>query len=117
MKVKLDENVTAHLVELLAAAGHQVDTVGDEGLVGATDADVWAACQSEGRLLLTFDVGFGDVRAYRPGSHAGVVLLRLQDQRPAAVVDVVRRFLIDHELDNVAGSLVVVSEDRVRIRT
>jgi hypothetical protein len=59
---------------------------------------------------------FGDVRAYQPGSHNGIVLLRLGDQRPDATLDVLRRFLAEHKLDDLAGALIVVSDDRVRIR-
>lgn len=44
-------------------------------------------------MLVTFDLGFGDIRAYPPASHSGVVLLRLADQRPDVVADVLGRFL------------------------
>ena len=36
MRIKLDENLPAGLVPLLAALGHEVDTVPAEGLVGKT---------------------------------------------------------------------------------
>ena len=62
------------------------------------------------------DLGFADVRAYPPGEHPGVVALRLTDQRPAVVVDVLRRFLADYDLDSPAGCLAVVSDMRVRVR-
>jgi hypothetical protein len=34
-----------------------------------------------GRILLTFDLDFADVRQYVPGAHAGIVVFRLQDRR------------------------------------
>ena len=68
------------------------------------------------RLLITFDVGFGDVRAYPPSEHAGIVLLRLRDQQPQATLDVQRRFLPSQDLTQLEHSLCVVAEDRVRIR-
>lgn len=40
VKVKLDENLPAELLDHLRAAGHEADTVGDEGLTGAPDAVV-----------------------------------------------------------------------------
>ncbi len=43
MKVKLDENIAASAVHLFARAGHDVDTVIDEGLIGATDPAVLRA--------------------------------------------------------------------------
>ena len=53
MKVKLDENISAKLLEVLRHAGHDTDTVADEGLTGLPDQDVWAAAQAEGRFLVT----------------------------------------------------------------
>ncbi len=116
MRVKLDENVTVDAAPVFAARGHDVHTIPDEGLVGHPDTDVWAACLRERRMLVTFDLGFADIRAYPPGAHAGIVLLRLADQRPSAVVDVLDRFLGDYELDSLAGHLVVVTDTVVRLR-
>jgi hypothetical protein len=45
-----------------------------------------------------------------------VIVLRLADQQPAAVLDVVARLVTDQDLDQMKGCLLVVSEDRVRIR-
>jgi predicted nuclease of predicted toxin-antitoxin system len=116
VKVKLDENITTAARALIAQHGHDVDTVADEDLTGATDSVVIEACRSDERMLVTFDVGFGNLRAYPPGTYNGIVLLRVADQRPDATLDVLRRFLIEHALDELAGALIVVSDDRVRIR-
>ena len=116
MKVKLDENITAAAVALLSNHGHDVDTVPAEHITGASDALLLEACRNDRRMLITFDIGFGDVRAHPPGSHPGIVVLRIADQRPENTLDVLRRFLAYHELNDLAGALTVVSEDRVRIR-
>ena len=41
MNIKLDENLPARLVPLLAKLGHQVNTVSDEGFTGKPDHEVW----------------------------------------------------------------------------
>ena len=43
MKFKLDENLPVSSAAILTSAGHDVDTVTEEGLVGAPDRDVLAA--------------------------------------------------------------------------
>ena len=91
-------------------------TIPEEDLVGRPDADVWAACLAERRMLVTFDLGFGDIRAYPPASHSGVVVLRLADQRPDMVAAVLRRFLADYDLDALSGHLIVVTDTLVRLR-
>jgi predicted nuclease of predicted toxin-antitoxin system len=85
VKFKLDENLPASSARLLAKSGHDVDTVAAEGLTGAADPDVVAAAAAEERVLITLDRGLGDLRAYPPGSHAGIVVLRLTDQSAPAV--------------------------------
>ena len=42
MKLKLDENIGRRGLELLKAAGHEVDTVRDQGLQGARDETLFA---------------------------------------------------------------------------
>ncbi len=43
MKFKLDENLPVSSTAILTSAGHDVDTVTQEGLIGAPDQDVVAA--------------------------------------------------------------------------
>lgn len=81
MKIKLDENLPTALTELLRAAGHDAMTVADEALGGSKDPKVLEVATSEGRTLLTFDLDFADIRRYPVGSHAGIVVFRLHDQR------------------------------------
>jgi predicted nuclease of predicted toxin-antitoxin system len=71
VKFKLDENLPASAAAILASAGHDVDTVPAEGLTGAPDPDVVSAATRAGRILVSLDVGLGDIRAYPPGSHSG----------------------------------------------
>jgi predicted nuclease of predicted toxin-antitoxin system len=77
MRIKLDENLPASLAADLRESGHDVETVPGEGLKGRPDTDVWAAAQGEGRFLVTQDLDFSDIRRYSPGTHAGLLLVRL----------------------------------------
>ncbi len=116
MKVKVDENMPAALVEALREAGHDTKSVHDEGLSGAEDGPLLQAATQEGRVLMTFDVGFGDVRRYPAGSHAGIVVFRVKDQRWAVLREPATRVLSSGVLDRLQGGLAVVDEDRIRIR-
>jgi predicted nuclease of predicted toxin-antitoxin system len=83
MKFKLDENLPASAAAILASAGHDADTVIAEHLAGAPDPDVVTTATAASRVLITLDRGTGDIRAYPPRSHAGIVVLRLADQSAA----------------------------------
>jgi predicted nuclease of predicted toxin-antitoxin system len=85
MKVKLDENVSSLALEPLRLLGHDVDSVIEEQLAGAEDSAVWAAAQHEQRLLVTSDLDFSDVRKFAPGTHHGLVLLRLREPSRRAI--------------------------------
>jgi predicted nuclease of predicted toxin-antitoxin system len=84
VRVKLDENLPDSVLSILAGAGHDVDTARAEGLRGAKDPAVLAGATADGRLLLTLDRGLGDIRAYPPGTHAGIVVVRLNHQSSTA---------------------------------
>ncbi len=79
MRVKLDENLPVSAASIFAAAGHDVDTVGDEGLAGSDDPTVSRVATEAERLVVTLDRDFGDTQQYPPGSHAGILVLRLDD--------------------------------------
>jgi len=68
------------------------------------------------RALVTFDLGFGDPREYPRGTHRGVILLRLRYQQPDNVVVVLQRLAENHDLDELAGCVVVVTGGLIRIR-
>ena len=116
MKFKLDENLPAALVNMLRSAGHDAQTVSEESLSGAEDPRILRAAASERRLLMTFDLDFADIRRYPLGSHAGIIVFRLNDQRWAALKEPVRRLIDSGILDRVQGGLAIVDELRVRIR-
>ena len=87
MKIKLDENLPHQLVPLLTGPGHDVDTVPDEQIAGRDDAVVWAAAQAAGRFLVTQDLDFSDARKYAPGTHHGLLLVRLPQPGRSALFD------------------------------
>ena len=116
MKFKLDENLPASSAAILTNAGHDVDTVTQEGLIGAPDRDVVAAATEAGRILISLDRGLGDIRAYPPGSHAGIVVLRLTDQSAAAATKAVTDLATLTNPDSLTGAVTVLQRGLLRIR-
>lgn len=78
MKIKLDENLPFSLASRLSTLGHDVHTVRDERLIGRIDLEIWEAAQRDGRFLITEDLDFSDTRRFTPGTHHGVLLIRLR---------------------------------------
>lgn len=115
MKVKLDENLPVALVETITALGHDVDAVPMEGLGGHADGAVWSAAQAEGRLLVTQDLDFADVRRFAPETHAGILLVRLRTPSRSALVERVAALFSSTMIANWAGCFVVATETKVRV--
>lgn len=115
MKLKLDENLPESLVPALSALGHDVDNVRLEGLVGQSDPNVWRAAQEEGRFLVTQDLDFSDVRQFQPGTHHGLMLVRLRvPGRRALAVRIVEAFR-SIDADSWSGGFVLLTDSKLRV--
>ncbi len=116
MRFKLDENLPAALVDVLAEFGHEADTVPDEGLTGHSDENIWRAVLRTGRFLLTQDLDFSDVRRFVPGTHPGLLLLRLNHPSRTALVRRMHEILDTEDVEAWKACLVVATERKIRIR-
>ncbi len=116
MKIKLDENLPERLVSELGLLGHDVDTVRAERLAGEADEQVWQAAQSVNRFLITQDLDFSDMRIYTPGTHGGLLLVRLAQPGRDALVERVVALFTTEPVDQWHGCLVVATDNKVRIK-
>ncbi|HWF61104.1 MAG TPA: DUF5615 family PIN-like protein [Nitrospira sp.] len=117
MRIKLDENLPLRLVHILAPLGHETDTVPQEGLAGQDDAHVWQAAQTAGRFFITQDLDFSDVHRFAPGTHHGLLLVRLRDPGRNALVSRVRSLFQTENVEAWKGCFVVATEHKVRVRS
>lgn len=116
MKVKLDENIPAEVGDLFARQGHDAHTVAHESLTGSDDPTVLAAAQREGRVLITQDLDFSDLRRYSPGTHPGIILFRLREPSRRRLTERMAQILKLQEIESWTGCFVVVGDSKLRIR-
>jgi predicted nuclease of predicted toxin-antitoxin system len=116
VRIKLDENLPDRLVAVLTGLAHNVDTVRTEQLTGRADPDVWSAAQAAQRFLITQDLDFSDVRRYTPGTHAGLLLVRLTRPGRNALFERVSTAFQTEKIEDWTGCLVVATEQKIRIR-
>src|SRR5438874_195476 len=93
MKIKLDENLGKTHVAILQESGYEAHRTYEEGLSGASDREVWEHVCAEGRFFITLDLDFSDVRKYPPGSHPGILLLRVDSRGLTSVSAALRRVI------------------------
>jgi predicted nuclease of predicted toxin-antitoxin system len=112
MRFLVDECTGPAVAAWLRSQGHDVFSVFDEA-PGMADEQIIGKAASERRILITNDKDFGE-KVYRDGRvHAGVVLLRLTDERASSKTDVLRRLLHAYE-SRLPQGFTVVTEERVR---
>jgi predicted nuclease of predicted toxin-antitoxin system len=116
LRFRIDENVPVDAATMLRSAQYDCDTVYDERLAGASDSDVASACQAEERVLITLDLDFSDVRAYAPGTHSGIIVLRPRSADRDHTLALLRRVLALLGTEPLAGALWIVDCERVRVR-
>jgi hypothetical protein len=71
---------------------------------------------SEKRFLVTADKGFADIRSYPPGTHAGVMLIRPDQDGIRAPVNLIAKVLHSYDLGALAGKTTVVTPRGIRVR-
>jgi predicted nuclease of predicted toxin-antitoxin system len=116
MRLKLDENLPATLAEALRARGHDVDTVPDESLQGTSDVTVFSAAQAERRFLITQDLDFSDTRRYAPGTHHGILVVRLANPSRRLLRALCRAAVPRPRCRDMAR-LVVATDTKIRVRS
>ena len=116
MRFKLDENLPIELARLLHRSGHDAVTVLDQGLGGARDSQLASLCTEEGRVLVTFDTDFSDIRTYPPKASSGIIVLRLESQARAHVLETGMRLVSALSASLAGGELWIVEESRIRVR-
>jgi predicted nuclease of predicted toxin-antitoxin system len=115
MKIKLDENLPHRLATFLKKFGHDVHTLYEEGLTGHADAEVWEAAQRESRFLITQDLDFSDSRKFAPGSHQGILLVRLRSPNRRALIERIEEIFQKENVSEWVGCFVVATERKIRI--
>ena len=116
MRFKIDENLHEDIAEALQIHGHDAETVWDEGLQGHPDPAIAEAARREGRVVVTLDLDFGNIREYPPEQYRGLIVLRVVNQSRGHILRVMERVIAVLDCAPLEGRLWVVSEAGIRIR-
>ncbi len=117
IRVLLDANISPETAVFLRSFRFDVKSLIEDGLGGIDDAAVAKIAQRERRIIITFDLDFGEMYYFASTKKFSVIALRLDDQRVEAVNAILKRFF---ETDSAALAqrkkrLVILTEAEIRI--
>ena len=117
MRFLVDQNLSPLVAAHLRDAGHDAIHTGDRELATAADAEILDVAAAEVRVVVSADTDFGTLLAQRAASHPSVVLIRLRSPRRALeLAALLEANLAAVEDDLEAGAVVVLEDERVRVR-
>lgn len=116
-KFVIDEDMPRSTGKVLKDSGYEVKDIRDHGFRGADDEKIHQFAKSNQAVLITGDLGFGNILQFPIGSHFGIVIAHFPNEM---TTDEINRQLVevfrDFTDDDFKGNLTVIEPGRVRIR-
>ncbi len=116
MRFLADMGVDIRVVRWLRQNGHDAKHLRDEGLHRIPNGEIFAKAIYEDRVILTFDLDFGEIVALSGRQKASVILFRLHNTRAAHVIDRLTAVLSSATGALQEGAVIVVEDSRHRVR-
>ena len=116
MKFKLDENLSPETVNIFREHGFDALSVREQNLGGCDDDHLISVCFNEERVLVTLDLDFSDIRRYQPSILKGIIILKSSKQSRNYMNEIINKIIPLLKMEDISGKLVIVEEDKIRIR-
>ncbi len=116
MRFLADMGVSVRLVQWLREQGHDAVHLQEQGLQRLPNGTIFERAATENRIVLTFDLDFGEIVALSGGRSASVILFRLHNTRMQHVRERLRAVLAESKGSLEQGVIITVEESRHRVR-
>jgi len=75
----IDECVSLLTVQSIQECGYQWERIGNSILKSTEDEIIFQYAQGNKMVLVTYDLGFGNIFKYSPSTHHGIIVMRVSD--------------------------------------
>lgn len=118
MKILIDNALSPIFAEKLRDVHYDVLHVRERGMQASSDEEIFDLAMREDRVVVSADTDFGTLLALRKTAKPSVVIFRrTSGRRPEAQVKLLLDHLPEIEESLSQGSVVVIEEARLRIRS
>jgi predicted nuclease of predicted toxin-antitoxin system len=111
-----DMCMDVRVVTWLNSQGHDATHLRDQGLQRLPNGEIFDKAIAESRVVVTFDLDFGEIVALCKGRKAGAILFRLRNTRTAFVIQRLSTVISECADALTRGAIVIVEETRHRVR-
>ena len=108
--------ISPRVVPFLAGVGHEAVHLLDQGLERLPDPEILTKARDENRILLTHDLGFGELVAASGEQLPSVIIFRLRNMQPSRVNLYLRNVVTEYSGSLEDGAVISVTEGQVRSR-
>jgi predicted nuclease of predicted toxin-antitoxin system len=116
MKFLADMGVSPQTVNALRNAGYDAIHLSEQNLIRMADSAILDKALQEKRIVLTFDLDFGDLLAAASTTLPSVIIFRLKKTIPAFVTSRLLAVILDCAEELNSGALITVEDGRYRLR-
>ncbi len=117
IKFIVDEDMPRSTAVVLRNRGFESLDVRDCGLRGKSDDDIFRFAQQVGAIILTGDMGFGNLLHFPIGSHVGIVIAHYPNEVSVSELNnqIIKAFDNLTEAD-FKGNLIILEPGKIRVR-
>ena len=116
MRFLADMGVSSQVTSWLQSLKYDTVHLRDDSLTRLPDRQIFEKALLEKRIILTWDLDFGEILALSQGRVISVILFRLNNTTSEFVIQRLSVVLADAKQALEAGAIVVVEDARHRIR-
>ncbi|HZX35894.1 MAG TPA: DUF5615 family PIN-like protein [Thermodesulfobacteriota bacterium] len=117
LKILLDENLSRSTAKTLRQNGFEVLEVRDCGLRGKSDEEIFDFAKKEKAVILTGDIGFGNVLRFPLGVHHGIFVVHFPTE--VSLYEINRQIMAAFNglsKEDFSGNLIILEPGKIRIR-
>lgn len=116
IKILADECIHTDLVLALRQENFDILTVKESGLTGSDDATIYQKAEENGRILLTYDRGFGDIFRFNIFKGSGIIIILISQMSKQEIINITLAYFNLIKSTDIGGKLIIIGKHKIRVK-